>query len=98
MSGEARAELTERVACAFDVREPERAESFRGGCGAERTSTRESVEDRSEEELLVQSPPRRLLNAVPLIELLQRRSAASVAEPDDPRESSARVVVLRKRV
>ena len=83
---------------ALDVGEPERAQAFLGRRRSERTGAGERVENRREEQLLVETAHDGLLRAMALVELLERRLAAAIAEPENPREPGAEVVGFRKGV
>ena len=98
VAGETGTQLAQRRARALDVGEPERAQPFLGGRGAQDACTRQRVEDRREEELLVQAAHHGLLRAVAPVELLQGRVAPAVAEPQYASEPGARIVGRGQRV
>ena len=91
-------ELPHRRSRALDVGEAERGEAFLGRLGRERAGAREGLEERSEEQTLVDAPDRALVLPVLRFEALERGPFGAVAVPEHPRQADARVLVGRDHV
>ena len=88
---QARSELAQRGARLLDVAEAEGAQSLLGGRDRERSGTGERVEDRREEQLLVNRPNNCLLALVLDHERIERRLFGSIPESEHPREMRERL-------
>ena len=96
--GQPERELADRGAGPLHVGEAERGEPLLRGLGRQRARTRESVEQGSEEEPLVNRPHRGLVRAMVRLERLERAPAAFVAVTEDAREARAGALVRRDGV
>ena len=97
-AGEPGGQLVERGARLLDVAEAERGQPFLRGVHRQRADAGQRVEQRREEQLLVDRAHDRLLALVLGVELLERGRAGAVAEAEHAREARARVGVGRQRV
>ena len=96
--GEPDGELPHRGSRALDVGEAERGEAFLGRLGRERAGAREGLEERREEQTLVDGPHRALVLPVLGFEALERGPFGAVAVPEHARQADARVLVGRDSV
>ena len=97
-AGEAGGQLPHRGAGALDVGEAEGGETFLGGLGREGTGPGERLEQRREEEALVDAPHRPLVLAVFGLEPLARGAFGAVAVAEDAGQPHQGLLVGRDEV